>query len=145
MDGYRCIQAMKKNKKKRRTTRSTVTPMYGDFRSSKLETVAGSARRIFLCEGVVQGRIRSEESARQCEISKKAKKRLKSLILNGGAFGRAHLFVHCDYSGTVQTTDYITSQTDIIMHITTTASLAHLRPRNRSQATDPLQPRPLQR
>ena len=36
-----------------------VTPTHGDFRHSELDTVASSARRIFLCvlcEGVVQER-----------------------------------------------------------------------------------------
>ena len=32
-----------------------VTPTCGGFRRSKLETAAGSAKRIFLCEGFVQG------------------------------------------------------------------------------------------
>ena len=72
--------------KKRRITESAVTPTYGGFRRSKLNTVAGSAMRIFLCEGVVQERSRSGSCmyvciyvcARQCEISKKAKKGRKS-------------------------------------------------------------------
>ena len=33
------------------STNSAVTPTYGVFRRPKLDTVAGSARRIFLCEG----------------------------------------------------------------------------------------------
>jgi len=45
--------------KKRRIIESAVTSTYGGFRLSKLETAAGSARRIFLSEGVVQGRSKS--------------------------------------------------------------------------------------
>ena len=35
--------------------------------TDELDTVAGLDRRIFSCEGVVQGRSRSESCARQCE------------------------------------------------------------------------------
>ena len=48
-----------KKLKKRRITESTVSPTYGGFRRSKLDTVAGSSKSIFMCEGVVQGRSRS--------------------------------------------------------------------------------------
>ena len=41
------------NTKKRRTTKSAVTPTHNVFRRSKLDTVASLARRIFLSEGVV--------------------------------------------------------------------------------------------
>ena len=46
----------KKKTKKKRITKSAVTPTYGGFRRLKLDTVAGSAMQIFLCEGIVQGR-----------------------------------------------------------------------------------------
>ena len=46
--------------KKRRITESAVTPTYGGFRRDEVDTVAGSAKRIFLWEGiVVKGRSRS--------------------------------------------------------------------------------------
>jgi len=61
--------------KKGRISGSTVTPTYRSFRRCELDTVASSARRIFLCEGVVQGRSRSGSCARQCENSRKGKKR----------------------------------------------------------------------
>jgi len=51
--------------KKRFITESATTPTYGDFRRSKLDTVAASAKRIFLCEGFVQGRPGSGSCARQ--------------------------------------------------------------------------------
>ena len=38
---------------KAKTSLSAVTPTYGGFRRDGLDTVAGSARRIFLCKGVV--------------------------------------------------------------------------------------------
>ena len=50
-----------KKTKKRRSTKSTVTPTYGGFRRDDLDTVAGSARRIFLREGVGQGRFKTRQ------------------------------------------------------------------------------------
>ena len=50
-------EAKRKKLKKGRITGSTVTPTYGSFRRSDLNTAAGSARRIFLrggCSGTVQ-------------------------------------------------------------------------------------------
>ena len=41
--------------KKGRITGSIVTPTHGGFRRPDLNTVAGSARRIFLCEGARGG------------------------------------------------------------------------------------------
>ena len=52
MGGYRDEQ----KEKKRQIRELTVTLTYGGFRRDELDTVAGLARRIFLCEGVVQGR-----------------------------------------------------------------------------------------
>jgi len=54
---------------KRRSTESAVT----NFRRADLNTAAISAKRVFLCEGVVQGWSRSGASTRQCKNSKKAK------------------------------------------------------------------------
>jgi len=51
-----------KKAKKRRITESTVTPTYGGFRRSNLDTVAGWGWRIFLCEGVVQGRSKTRQT-----------------------------------------------------------------------------------
>jgi len=60
---------------KKAITKSTVTPTYDAFRRDELDTVAGWGWRIFLCEGVVNGTVLNTPSARQCENSKKAKKR----------------------------------------------------------------------
>ena len=49
---------LKKNTKKRQITKSTTTPTHNAFRQSEFHTVARSARRIFLCKVVVQGRSR---------------------------------------------------------------------------------------
>jgi len=68
------IDCVSKKYEKRQITETAVTPTHNAFRRSKLDTVAGSARRVFLCEGVVQGRSRSGSCARPCEKSKKAKK-----------------------------------------------------------------------
>ena len=62
-----------KKTKKRRITKIGRTPTYGGFRHSELDTVANSARRIFLCKGVVQGLSKSGACARQCVNQKKAK------------------------------------------------------------------------
>ena len=48
-----------KKVKKRRVTKSTVTPTHNAFRHSELDTVADSARRIILLKAIVQGRSRS--------------------------------------------------------------------------------------
>ena len=48
----------RKNSKKWQFTESAVTPTHGGFRSCELDTVAGLAKRVFLREGVVQGRSR---------------------------------------------------------------------------------------
>ena len=69
---------MKRQKlKKGRITGSTVTPSYGGFRRPDLNTAASSARRIFLrkAKAIFQGRSRSGAWNRQCENSKKAKKK----------------------------------------------------------------------
>jgi len=52
-----------KNSKKGRSTKSAVTPTHNAFERSNLDTVAVSARRIFLRERVVQGRVQIS----QCE------------------------------------------------------------------------------
>ena len=46
----------KKKKKKKRISRTAVSPAYDVFRCSNLDTGGRLARRIFLWEGVVQGR-----------------------------------------------------------------------------------------
>ena len=60
-------------KKKRRITESSVTPSYGGFRRSDLNTAAGSARLIFLRKTIVQGRSRSGEWHAIGELKKKKK------------------------------------------------------------------------
>ena len=65
----------KKRQKKRRITESAVTPAHSVFRSSNLDTVAISAKRIFLWEGVVNGRGRQGACEGQCERQKKAKQK----------------------------------------------------------------------
>ena len=58
-----------------RITKTTVTQAYGGFRRCELDTGGRAARRIFLREGVVQGRSRSGAACGGgCEISKKVKK-----------------------------------------------------------------------
>ena len=66
-----------KKAKKRRITESTVTPTLSAFRRCELDTVAGWGWRIFLWEGVVQGRSKSGVIARQYENSEKGNKRAK--------------------------------------------------------------------
>ena len=48
--------------KKAKNVTSAVTPTYGGFKRSNLNTVAGSAKRIFLPKAIVQGRSRSGNS-----------------------------------------------------------------------------------
>ena len=64
----------RKTFKKGRITGSTVTS-YGGFRRDELDTEGRVARRIFLWEGVVQGRGRQGACEGQCKRQKKAKKR----------------------------------------------------------------------
>jgi len=64
-----------KKEKKRRITKSTTTPMYGGFKRSKLDTVASSTRRIFLCEGDVQARSKTRHIKPSARVKpKKGKK-----------------------------------------------------------------------
>ena len=61
--------------KKMRITESTGTQTYGGLGGCELDTGGRAARRIFLREGVVQGRSRSGAACGGgCEISKKVKK-----------------------------------------------------------------------
>ena len=65
----------KLEKEKGEFTKSAVTLAHSVFISSNLDTVAGWARRIFLCEGVVQGRSKT----RQLHVNVKFKKKKKKL------------------------------------------------------------------
>jgi len=68
-----------KKGKKKVIARSAGTPTYGGFRRYELDTVADSARRIFLGEGGCSGtvQIRGICICTQCEISKRQKKAQK--------------------------------------------------------------------
>ena len=74
-----------KTRKKTQKKASAVTQTYGGFRRCELDTVAGWGWRIFLWEGVVQGRSKTTPTARQCERQKNAKKANHGIGRNSSA------------------------------------------------------------
>jgi len=65
----RLVVIEKRTKKSESLNRPLTRMMYGGFRCDKLDTVPGSAKRIFLFERVVQGRSKSGSCARQRSLT----------------------------------------------------------------------------
>ena len=84
----------RKKLRKRRITKSAVTPTYGGFRRCELGRGGSWGWRIFLWEGVVQGRSRSGHvEVGECEKKKNAKKRRITESAVTPPYG---VFRHCE-------------------------------------------------
>ena len=80
--------------KKAKNVTSAVTPTYGGFKRSNLNTVAGSAKRIFLPKAIVQGR--SSSGAWHANINTQKNSKLTKLLISLFSFAVLVFAMTCD-------------------------------------------------
>jgi hypothetical protein len=92
-----------------------------------LDTVASSARRIYSCEGVVQGRSKSGSCARQCENSKNEHKK-SSVTPTHNVLRRSELDTVASSARRIYSCDGVVQERSKKhhMHVNAQCSLAHL-------------------